>query len=172
MVDLGKILGAGTDVKRLQEVVDFVLNRKDDLIVSAQLAAELPALLKVLATGLAESGKHASNAGTALTGASGATGRLSDGTKAMASISTSLTVIAKLVGDAADDVAKVPLMSGPAKELASAAHALGDTKANLDALAGNLDEVSAVLNTVGKALEQLGTSLGATGGEAAKLAGG
>lgn len=169
MVDLGKILGAGAEVARLQEVVDFVINRKDDLLVSAQLARELPALLRVLASGLAESGKHASNAGKALTGASGATGRIGDGAKAMASISTSMTIIATLVGDAADDVAKVPLMSGPASQLASAAHALGDTKANLDALARDLDDISGLLNSVGQGLEQLGKSLGATGREAKKL---
>lgn len=169
MVDLGRILGAGAEVTRLQDVVDFVWNRKDDLTASAEMARELPALLRLLASGLADSGRHASNAGKALTGASGATGRVGDSATALASISTSLSLVGTMVGDAAIDISKVPLMGGPSRQLAAAAHALGDTKKNLDGLARDLQEISVLLDSVGQALERLGTTLGATGREANKF---
>lgn len=171
MVDLGKILGAGAEVTRLQDVVDFVSSHQDDLATSVQLAKDLPRLLTLLSSGLADAGAHASKAGKALSGASGATGRVGDSATALASISTSLSAVGTLVGDAAIDVSKVPLMGGPSRQLAAAAHAVGDTKANLDGLADDLRDISALLDTVGQALQMLGTTLGATGREAHKFVG-
>jgi hypothetical protein len=167
MVELGKVPAAG--MTKLQEVVEFVWTRKDDLAVSAQLAQELPALLRLLSSGLSDAGAHASKAGKALTGASGATGRVGDSAAALALISSSLTQVGTLVGDAAIDISKVPLMGGPSRQLATAAHAVADTKKNLDALSGDLQEISGLLDTVGQALERLGTTLGATGREANKF---
>ena len=167
MVDLGKVPAAG--MTKLQEVVEFVWSHKDDLAVSAQLAQDLPALLRLLSSGLADAGAHASKAGKALTGASGATGRVGDSAAALATISSSLSQVGTLVGDAAIDISKVPLMGGPSRQLATAAHAVADTKKNLDSLSGDLQEISALLDTVGQALERLGTTLGATGREANKF---
>ena len=172
MVDLGKILGAGAEVTRLQDVVDFIADHRDDLEASAQIARDLPALLRLLSSGLADAGTHASKAGGALAGASGATGRVGDSAEALGAISSSLSAVGKLVGDAAEDIAKVPLMGGPARQLANAAHAVADTKVNLDGLAGDLQDISELLDTVGQALERLGTTLGATGREANKFVGG
>lgn len=167
MVDLGKVPAAG--MTKLQEVVEFVWTHKDDLAASAQLAQDLPALLRLLSSGLADAGAHASKAGKALTGASGATGRVGDSAAALATISSSLSQVGTLVGDAAIDISKVPLMGGPSRQLATAAHAVADTKKNLDSLSGDLQEISALLDTVGQALERLGTTLGATGREANKF---
>ena len=172
MVDLGKILGAGAEVTRLQDVVDFIADHKDDLEASAQIARDLPGLLRLLSSGLADAGAHASKAGQALSGASGATGRVGDSAQALAAISSSLSSVGTLVGDAAIDISKVPLMGGPSRQLATAAHAVADTKKNLDGLAGDLKDISELLDTVGQALERLGTTLGATGREANKFVGG
>jgi hypothetical protein len=166
MVDLGKLLGAGAEVTQLQDIVDFIGSHQDDLVVTAQLAKELPTLLKLLSSGLADAGAHASKAGKALTGTSGATARVGDSAAALASISSSLSSVGTLVGDAAIDISKVPLMGGPSRQLATAAHAVGDTKKNLDGLAVDLQEIAGLLDTVGQALERLGTTLGATGREA------
>jgi hypothetical protein len=171
MVDLGKILGAGAEVAGLQDVVDFVADHQDDLKASAQVARELPALLRLLSSGLTDAGVHAAKAGKALAGASGATGRVGDSAQALAAISSSLSSVGTLVGDAAIDISKVPLMGGPSRQLATAAHAVADTKDNLDGLAGSLQEISELLDTVGQALERLGTTLGATGREASKFVG-
>ena len=172
MVDLGKILGAGADVTRLQDVVDFIADHRDDLEASAQIARDLPALLRLLSSGLADAGAHASKAGGALAGASGATGRVGDSAAALADISSSLSAVGRLVGDAAIDISKVPLMGGPSRQLATASHAVADTKKNLDGLAGDLKDISELLDTVGQALQRLGTTLGATGREANKFVGG
>ena len=169
MVDLGKILGAGAEVTRLQDVVDFIADHRDELENSAKIARDLPALLLLLSSGLADAGAHASKAGKALSGASGATGRVGDSAAALATISSSLSQVGTLVGDAAIDISKVPLMGGPSRQLATAAHAVADTKKNLDSLSGDLQEISALLDTVGQALERLGTTLGATGREANKF---
>ena len=169
MVDLGKILGAGADVTRLQDVVDFIADHRDDLETSAQIARDLPALLRLLSSGLADAGAHASKAGAALAGASGATGRVDDSAAALADISSSLSTVGRLVGDAAIDISKVPLMGGPSRQLASASHAVADTKKNLDGLAGDLRDISELLDTVGQALQRLGTTLGATGRQANKF---
>ena len=171
MVDLGKILGAGADVARLQDVVDFIGDHRDDLEATTQIAKDLPKLLRLLSSGLADAGTHAAKAGQALSGASGATGRVGDSASALASISSSLSTVGTLVGDAAIDISKVPLMGGPSRQLAGAAHALGNTKSNLDGLASDLKDISQLLDTVGQALERLGTTLGATGREAQKLVG-
>jgi hypothetical protein len=172
MVDLGKILGAGAEVAHLQDVVDFIASHQDDLEASAKIARDLPGLLRLLSSGLADAGAHASKAGQALSGASGATGRVGDSAEGLAAISTSLSAVGKLVGDAAIDISKVPLMGGPSRQLAGAAHAVADTKKNLDGLSGDLKDISALLDTVGQALERLGTTLGATGREATKFVGG
>jgi ABC-type transporter Mla subunit MlaD len=94
-----------------------------------------------------------------------------DSAQALAAISSSLSSVGTLVGDAAIDISKVPLMGGPSRQLATAAHAVADTKDNLDGLAGSLQEISELLDTVGQALERLGTTLGATGREASKFVG-
>jgi hypothetical protein len=171
MVDLGKILGAGADVTRLQDVIDFIGDHRDDLEASAQIARDLPGLLRLLSSGLADAGAHASKAGSALAGASGATGRVGDSAEALADISSSLSAVGRLVGDAAIDISKVPLMGGPSRQLASASHAVADTKKNLDELASDLKDISELLDTVGQALQRLGTTLGATGREANKFVG-
>jgi ABC-type transporter Mla subunit MlaD len=172
MVDLGKILGAGADVSRLQDVVDFIADHRDDLEASARIARDIPGLLRLLSSGLADAGAHAAKAGQALSGASGATGRVGDSAQSLATISSSLSAVGTLVGDAAIDISKVPLMGGPSRQLASAAHAVADTKKTLDGLAENLNDISEMLDTVGQALERLGTTLGATGREANKFVGG
>ena len=169
MVDLGKILGAGADISRLQDVVDFIADHKDDIEAGSQIARDLPDLLRLLSSGLADAGTHASKAGAALSGTSGATGRVGDSAEALATISSSLAAVGTMVGDAAIDISKVPLMGAPSRQLASAAHAVADTKKNLDGLAGSLKDISALLDTVGQALERLGTTLGATGREAKKF---
>ena len=173
MVDLGKILGAGADVTRLQDVVDFIADHRDDLEASAQIARDLPALLRAA---LVRAGRRRR---PRLQGGRGAVrvrrvppAGSATAPRRSAAISSSLSAVGTLVGDAAIDISKVPLMGGPSRQLASAAHAVADTKTNLDGLAGDLKDISELLDTVGQALERLGTTLGATGREANKFVGG
>ena len=169
-MDLGKILGEGTP--GLSDLIDLLTKHKDDLAATAQIARELPRLLALFATGLAEAGGHAAKAGSALTGASGATGRLGNSAATVAEISGSLGTIGDLITSAAVEIAKVPLMGAPAASLASAAGSVATSLSGLDSLADDLKDLSALLDIVGGALEQLGTSLGGTATQARNFLGG
>jgi len=120
-MDLGKILGTGDGTPGFSDLVDLLTKHKDDLAATAQIARELPRLLALFSTGLAEAGTHAAAAGNALTGASGATGRLGNSAATVAEISGSLGGFGDLIGKAADEIAKVPLMGAPAANLTGAA---------------------------------------------------
>lgn len=170
-MDLGSILGKGANAINPADLVDLLTKHKDDLTATAQIARELPRLLTLLATGLAEAGNHAARAGRALSGASGATGRVGSSAATVGQISGNLSSVGRLVTTAADEIAKVPLMGVPAGYLSTAAKTVGESISGLDDLAQNLAEISALLETVGNALEMLGTSLGATGREASKFVG-
>ena len=170
-MDLGSILGKGADTANVGVLVDLLTKHKDDLAATAQIARDLPRLLTLLASGLADAGEHAARAGRALSGASGATGRVGNSAATVGQISGNLSSVGRLITTAADEIAKVPLMSVPAGHFAAAAKTVGDSIAGLDDLASDLTEISVLLDTVGQALELLGTSLGATGQEASKLVG-
>jgi hypothetical protein len=170
-MDLGSIIGKGVDAASLPDLVDLLTKHKDDLAATAQIARELPKVLSLFATGLADAGNHAARAGRALSGASGATGRVGNSAATVGQISGNLGSVGRLVTSAADEIAKVPLMGVPAGYLATAAKTVGDSISGLDDLAQNLTEISALLDTVGNALEMLGNSLGATGREAGKFVG-
>lgn len=170
-MDLGSILGKGVDAINPAELVDLLTKHKDDLAATAAIAKELPKLLTLLATGLADAGNHAARAGRALSGASGATGRVGNSAATVGQISGNLGSVGGLVTKAAEEISKVPLMGIPAGYLATAAQTVGDSINGLDDLASDLTEISALLDTVGNALEMLGNSLGATGREASKFVG-
>lgn len=170
-MDLGSIIGKGVDAASLPELVDFLTKHKDDLTATAQIAKDLPRLLTLLASGLADAGNHAARAGRALSGASGATGRVGHSAATVGQISGQLGSVGRLVTSAADEIAKVPLMGLPAGYLATAAKTVGESIAGLDDLSNDLTELSALLDTVGSALEMLGNTLGATGREAGKFVG-
>jgi hypothetical protein len=170
-MDLGSIFGKGADAANLTDLVDLLTKHKDDLTATAQIARELPRLLTLLASGLADAGNHAARAGRALSGASGATGRVGHTAATVGQISGNLGSVGRLVTNAADEIAKVPLMGVPAGYLATAAKTVGDSIGSLDDLSQDLTEISQLLDTVGNALEMLGTALGATGREASKFVG-
>jgi hypothetical protein len=170
-MDLGSMFGKGADAANLGALVDLLTKHKDDLAVTAQIARDLPRLLTLLASGLADAGEHAARAGRALSGASGATGRVGNSAATVGQISGNLSSVGRLITTAADEIAKVPLMSVPAGHFAAAAKTVGDSIAGLDDLSHDLSEISVLLDTVGQALELLGTSLGATGEEARKFVG-
>jgi len=170
-MDLGSILGKGADAASLSALVEQLTKHKDDLAATAQIARDLPRLLTLLASGLADAGDHAARAGRALSGASGATGRVGNSAATVGQISGNLSTVGRLITTAADEIAKVPLMGAPAGHFAAAAKTVGDSIAGLDDLSRDLTEISALLDTVGTALELLGSSLGATGREASKLVG-
>ncbi|MFL6088795.1 MAG: hypothetical protein ACJ71Z_01495 [Aeromicrobium sp.] len=170
-MDLGSILGKGADAVNPAVLVDLLTKHKDDLAATAQIARELPRLLTLLASGLADAGDHAAMAGRALSGTAGATGRVGHSAATVGEISSNLGLGGRLVTKAAEEIAKVPLMGIPAGHLATAAKTVGDSIAGLDDLANDLTEISALLATVGSALELLGNSLGATGREARKFVG-
>ncbi len=170
-MDLSSILGKGADAANLGALAELLTKHKDDLAATAQIAKELPRLLTLLATGLADAGDHAARAGRALSGASGATGRVGNSAATISQISGNLGSAGKLITTAADEIAKVPLMGGPAGYFAAAAKTVGDSIDGLDDLSHDLTEISVLLDTVGNALEMLGTALGATGQEARKFVG-
>ena len=165
------MLGKGADATNLGALADLLTKHKDDLAATAQIARELPRLLTLLASGLADAGDHAARAGRALSGASGATGRVGNSAATVGQISGNLSSVGRLITTAADEIAKVPLMGAPAGHFASAAKTVGDSIAGLDDLSRDLSEISVLLDTVGTALEMLGSSLGATGREASKFVG-
>ena len=170
MVNLGKLLGGGNfDIKKLQQVVDLVWDNKDDLASSAQLAKDLPDLVRTLAGGLTDAGNQARAAGLALVGEdgrSGATTRLGSSAETLGSISDNLTNVAKFIADAADDVEKVPMMGGPAKQLSGAAKTIRGTTDGLGGLADDLVGLAEILGNVGAALTKLGDSLDSSGAKA------
>jgi hypothetical protein len=170
-MDLGSILGKGAGAANLSVLAELLTKHKDDLAATAQIARDLPRLLTLLASGLADAGDHAARAGRALSGASGATGRVGNSAATVGQISGNLSSVGRLISTAADEIAKVPLMSVPAGHFAAAAKTVGDSIAGLDDLSRDLSEISVLLDTVGTALEMLGTSLGATGREASKFVG-
>ena len=170
MVNLGKLLGGGNfDIKKLQQVVDLVWDNKDDLASSAQLAKDLPDLVRTLAGGLTDAGNQARAAGLALVGEDGrscATTRLGSSAETLGSISDNLTNVAKFIADAADDVEKVPMMGGPAKQLSGAAKTIRGTTDGLGGLADDLVGLAEILGNVGAALTKLGDSLDSSGAKA------
>ena len=163
------MFGKGADAANLGVLVELLTKHKDDLAVTAQIARDLPRLMTLFASGLADAGEHAARAGRALSGASGATGRVGNSAATVGQISGNLSSVGRLITTAADEIAKVPLMSVPAGHFAAAAKTVGDSIAGLDDLSRDLSEISVLLDTVGQALELLGTSLGATGQEASKF---
>jgi len=170
-MDLGSMLGKGVDAANLSALAELLTKHKDDLAATAQIARDLPRLLTLLASGLADAGDHAARAGRALSGASGATGRVGNSAATVAQISGNLSSVGRLITTAADEIAKVPLMGAPAGHFAAAAKTVGDSITGLDDLSHDLSEISVLLDTVGNALEQLGSALGATGREASKFVG-
>jgi transketolase C-terminal domain/subunit len=169
MVNLGKLLGGNLDIKKVQQVVDLVWDNKDDLANSAKFAKEIPDFIRTLASGLSEAGNQARAAGLALVGEdgrSGATTRLGSSATTLGSIADNLTSIATFVADAADDVEKVPMMGGPARQLGGAAKTIRDTTSGLGGLADDLVGLAEILGNVGAALSKLGDSLDASGTKA------
>jgi len=171
-VDISSILGKGADAANLGALAELLTKHKDDLAATAQIARELPRLLTLLASGLADAGDHAARAGRALSGASGATGRVGNSAATVGQISGNLGSVGRLISTAADEIAKVPLMSVPAGHFAAAAKTVGDSIAGLDDLSHDLSEISVLLDTVGNALEQLGSALGGTATQARSFMGG
>ena len=171
-MDLSSIFGKGADAANLGALTDLLTKHKDDLAATAQIARELPRLLTLLASGLADAGDHAARAGRALSGASGATGRVGSSAATIGQISGNLSSVGHLISTAADEFAKVPLMGAPAGHVAAAAKTVGDSIAGLDDLSRDLTEISVLLDTVGNALEMLGKSLGGTATEARSFMGG
>jgi hypothetical protein len=169
MVNLGKLLGGGIDIKKVQQVVDLVWDNKDELLNSAQFAKEVPDLIRTLAAGLSEAGGQARAAGFALVGddgKSGAISRLGSSANTLGSISDNLASVAKFIAEAADDVEKVPMMGGPAKQLGGAAKTIHGTTSSLGGLADDLVGLAEILATVGAALGKLGDSLDTSGTKA------
>lgn len=165
-------MGKGVDAANLSALAELLTKHKDDLAATAQIARELPRLLTLLASGLADAGDHAARAGRALSGASGATGRVGDSAATVGQISGNLSSVGRLITNAADEFAKVPLMGVPAGHFGAAAKTVGDSIAGLDDLSRDLSEISVLLDTVGNALEMLGTSLGGTATHARSFLGG
>jgi hypothetical protein len=169
---LSKGLGKGVDAASLSALSELLTKHKDDLAATAQIARDLPRLLTLLASGLADAGDHAARAGRALSGASGATGRVGNSAATVGQISGNLSSVGKLISTAADEIAKVPLMGVPAGHFATAARTVGDSIGSLDDLSRDLGEISVLLDTVGTALEMLGSSLGGTASQAKSFLGG
>lgn len=171
LIDLGKLAKTPADVLRLQEILGFVGDRRDDLMTAARLATELPVLLRALSSGLEDAGGQARLAADALSGASGATGRLGSSAQTVAGISGSLGAVAGLVGGVSAEVGKVPLMGIPAKQLSGAAHTIEGTITGLDDLADDLTALSELMAVVGAAIDKLGVSLQLTGKAAQQVTG-
>jgi hypothetical protein len=146
-MDLGSMLGKGADAANVSALADLLTKHKDDLAATAQIARDLPRLLTLLASGLADAGDHAARAGRALSGASGATGRVGNSAATVGQISGNLNSVGRLITTAADEIAKVPMMGTPAGHFAAAAKTVGDSIAGLDDLSRDLSEISGPLAT-------------------------
>ena len=70
------------------------------------------------------------------------------------------------ISDAAEGLARVPLMDGPSAKLLNAAEEMGDTSARLADLATAMDAIGDTLAEVGTALARLGDYLSESGGHA------
>lgn len=165
LMDLGKLLGGALDADALKDVIELVTKNKDVLV-------NLPSVVKTLATGLSEAGEQARAAGLALVGPdgkSGATTHLGSSAKTVGSIADSLTSVVKLLDGAVDDIAKVPLMGGPAKQIGSATKTIHGTTSSLGGLADDLVALADILGQVGTALTTLGDKLDGSGNEAKGL---
>ncbi|MDQ3156920.1 MAG: hypothetical protein M3Q98_09370 [Actinomycetota bacterium] len=161
MVGLGKLLG-GVDPRKLTQVVDFVWDSKDDLVSAALFARQLPELVLTLSNGLAEAGAQARAASIALVGEDGKSGAMpsmAHGAGSLGTISDSLGKMSGFIAGAADEVGKVPLMGGPAKQLGGAAASITGTTADLTGLGEDLLNMAGVLAQVAAALAKLGESL-------------
>lgn len=170
---LGKLLG-NVDIKKLQTVIDLVWDNRDDLANSAQIAKDIPDLIRGLAGGLGEAGAQARAASLALVGdggTAGATTRLGNSARTVGSIAERLESVAEFVSGAADDVKGVPLMGGPAKQLGGAAKTIKGATGDLGGLADDLEGLAQILATVGQALGKLGDSLDSSGSQARGFAG-
>lgn len=171
LIDLGKLVSTPADLLKLQDALAFVGDRRDDLVLAAKFATELPALLRALSSGLEDAGTQARLAAGALSGASGATGRLGSSAQAVAGISGNLGSAAGVIGNVSAEVGKVPLMGLPAKQLSGAALTIESTIAGLDSLAEDLSGLADLMAVVGSAIDTLGVSLQVTGKAAQKITG-
>lgn len=161
-------------VDGMGDVVEFVLNNRDELDKLLELARNAPEALEKLAAGLADAGDRAKDAAVQLVGTTGSGGAA----KALTSGSGSLTNIGDRIGDASGLIKsvgaamdRVPLMDAPAKGLTDTAGSLAKAQKDLANLGKDLAQLAAILVKVGDALDGLGDRLKDTSGSAAKLFG-
>lgn len=163
-VDIGKILG-GIDLDDVRGAVDLVVRNKDIL----DKLQDLPAMLSTFGDRLADAGGQARNAANALVGddgkggaasALGAIGATLDGCKEQLGTATSL------LGAAANAAKSVPLMGGPAGQVADGVQAVAKVVDQLGELGGHMRHLAEVITQVGGALGGLGDRLGDSGATA------
>lgn len=150
------------DPAKIVGVAEFVLDRRDDLIASAEFAAKAPKLLLSLSGALYEAGDQAKNASRALIGddgTSGAAATLKSGSTTLAEISGHLNAVTSLLKSASDGVGSLPLMRWPTLPARTATTAMNDVTSGLGDLAGDMGEFSVFLRAAGHSLDLLGTSL-------------
>lgn len=171
MVDLGKLFG-NVDPRKLNTVVEFVWESKDDLIAAAKFATQLPELLINLSTGLQEASRQARLASVALVGEDGKGGMMasmSKGSTSLGAVSGTLGKTSGLINKVADEFGKVPLMGGPAKQLTGTAAGLTGAGADLAGFGEDLINMAGALAQVASALAALGESLDTTSKKARSI---
>lgn len=161
-MDIGKLLG-GIDVDDVKGAVDLVLKNKD-LLTKLQ---DLPNLFNTFGQRLADAGDQARNAAHALVGDDGQGGAA----RALGNVGTTLDgckdqlgKATGLLGSAAGAAKSVPMLGGPAGQLADGVQAVSSVVDQLGQLGGQMRELAAVIATVGGALNGLGEKLGDSGG--------
>lgn len=173
MVDVGKLLGS-VDPRKLAQVVDFVWDSKDDLITAAVFARQLPELIITISNGLAEAGAQARVASIALVGEDGKSGAMTSMSRSAGSlgaISDQLGKTSGFITRASDEVGKVPLMGGPAKQLGGAAASITGATSDFTGLGEDLLNMAGILAQVAAALAKIAESLDTSSKKARGLVG-
>lgn len=195
--DIGKMLD-NTPMDKVGDVVEFVLEHRDELDKIIGVVKAAPAMIAKIADSLGDAGEHAKDAAVSLVGQAGkggAAGALTSGAGTLTSVGGQLAEAADFIGDVAGFLAKVDipnldiqytkvagvnivsgidigkdkLLEEPAERLASTAKTLSNAKGDLDGLADNLEDLARILTAVGAAIDKLGDGLKSSGAQAAKL---
>ncbi len=195
--DLSKMFDkAGMD--KVGDVVEFVVDHRDELDKLIAIVKEAPALLGAFADALGDAGDHAKDAAVSLAGKAGkggAAGTLVNGAGALVKVGDQLAEAAEFIDDVAGfmatidipnvdvhyakvagvnivsgvDIGKDKLLEDPSQRLASTATTLTKAKGDLAGLAENLEQLAAILTAVGGAIDKLGDGLKTSGTQASKM---
>lgn len=150
------------DPKKLASAATFILDYKDDLVTTVELAAKTPLLLLKLSQALSEAGTQAKNASAALSGKDGdggALGTLKSSSESVAGIAKHMVTASSLLVSTTDAFGSIPLMKLPTAPMRGMAGAVNGATTGVENFALELAELADLLADAGQALGLLGSSL-------------